>query len=74
MVRMRRKFEELSETGRKIGEEPPPVRVGGMDDVDHPEELDVEDETCGRAEEGQDPLADDTDEESGKQLRSQKSI
>lgn len=24
-----------------------------MDDVDHPEELDVEDVTCGREEEGQ---------------------
>lgn len=69
-----RKFEELSETGRKIGEEPPPVRVGGMDDVDHPEELDVEDVTCGREEEGQNPLDDKEEEEKSKQLRSQKSI
>lgn len=69
-----RKFEELSETGRKIGEEPPPVRVGGMDDVDHPEELDVEDVTCGREEEGQNPLDDEEEEEKSKQLRSQKSI
>ena len=68
-----RKFEELSETGRKIGEEPPPVRVGGMHDVDHPEELDVEDVTCGREEEGQNPL-DEEEEDKSKQLRSQKSI
>jgi hypothetical protein len=69
-----RKFEELSETGRKIGEEPPPVRVGGMDDVDHPEELDVEDITCGREEEGQNPTDDEEGGESASQLRSQKSI
>lgn len=51
---MGRKFEELSETGHKIGEEPPPVRIGGIDDVDHPAEFDEEEDvTCGREEEGQ---------------------
>jgi hypothetical protein len=39
-----------------------------MHDVDHPEELDVEDVTCGREEEGQAP------EEESKKSLAEKSI
>mmetsp|Transcript_15323 Transcript_15323/g.23073 ORF Transcript_15323/g.23073 Transcript_15323/m.23073 type:complete len:537 (+) Transcript_15323:111-1721(+) len=52
---MGRKFEELSETGHKVGEEPPAVRVGDGLDVDHPEDLEADDDDskCGLEEEGQ---------------------
>ena len=50
---MGKKFEELQVTGRKVGEEIE-TRVGGMDDVDHPDEgSDDEDSKCGLEEEGQ---------------------
>lgn len=55
---MGKKFDELSETGHKIGETPAVHRDGGMHDVDHPEDLemgedDEEDSQVGAEEEGQ---------------------
>jgi ATP:ADP antiporter, AAA family len=49
---MGRKFDELSETGHKVGEEPLVMhREGGMHDVDHPDDLEMEGEGEGEGDE-----------------------
>ena len=62
---MGKKFDELSETGHKIGDDPLPThREGGMHDVDHPDELEMdddddEDSRLGLEEEGQSEHGDE---------------
>lgn len=63
---MGKKFDELSENGHKVGEEPlVSHRTGGMDDVDHPDELemdeDEEDSQLGAEDEGQSEHGDDVE-------------
>lgn len=58
-----RKFEELQATGRKVGEDAPEIRPGGMHDVDHPDEFDDEDSKCGLEEEGQSHHEDESEDE-----------
>lgn len=65
---MGKKFDELSETGHKIGDEPLlPHREGGMHDVDHPDELELDDEDSqlGLEEEGQSEHGDDNNDVGG---------
>lgn len=62
---MGKKFDELSETGHKVGDDALPQREGGMHDVDHPDELEMDDEDddsrCGLEEEGQSEHGDNSE-------------